>query len=89
LCSEITYVTLDLKAVKPKLELSQRVLQFGDCPVNEHVEIVLAVKNGSMEMPLTFSINKYTLSNASDVSYLTQSHSMYALADLPTSARDP
>ena len=45
------------KAVRPNIELSQKVLRFGECPVYERRDILLNIKNTS-ELKLPYSFGK-------------------------------
>ena len=44
------------KAVRPNVELSQRILRFGECPVYDRRDILLTIKNTS-ELPLPYKVS--------------------------------
>jgi hypothetical protein len=46
------------RAVAPRIELSHRCFEFGQCPANDRRDILVTLKNASAELPVTFASNR-------------------------------
>ena len=56
------------RSVAPKVELSHRCFEFGDCPANDRRDIMVTLKNANSELPITFASDRiahYSISPAS------------------------
>jgi len=51
-------IQLSATGVCPRIKLSKTILNFGDCPVNDHRDILVMVENKSSELPIDFMFPK-------------------------------
>ena len=51
-------IQLSATGVCPRIKLSKTILNFGDCPVNDHRDILVTIENKSSELPIDFMFPK-------------------------------
>jgi hypothetical protein len=53
--------TVTCSGCKPCVDVSLKHLQFGDCEVGDHRDVLITVKNPGTTLPLDFALNKVCL----------------------------
>ena len=51
-------INLSAQGLCPRIKLSRTLLNFGECPVNDHRDIAIQIRNVNEDLPLDFRFKR-------------------------------